>query len=371
MLFLSVPYIAFKTLFFGKPLSDDPAMRAQMVRDARKRWSAEFELADGTSTVIDGISFRKSDILAALDECHDDERLRFREAVSLVPGLEDFLEIRSIRTISWEKLDDERISRVQQKEILKMTAEVFLERMRACWNNFDIRATEELGNMSDGAPEEIVQANIEFGKARKKFLIEVLEEDLLHFEETGEVRSYLVLLKNEQALIYWNSFFGEVTEIVRIYSRYYKAMKRRGAKRSQLRELIRYAKKAMPLAGSDDWKIRELARAHWFGLAGQSPAPMQTDLGKNLAQHYASPGNVDGMRFKMAILVLIIFGCLIIASIFIKRDKPRKPGKRSRSFSANTCYPQFFTLADFGQNGNFDGALYSPEHPAFPNRSPG
>lgn len=332
-----VPYISLEHLFFGAELPLSVSGIGPLVRETRKRWQAEFELKEGAAVAIDGISFLKNEIFDALEDCLDEKKYGLRRAISRVPGLEDFLELRPCRFVAWQQLGsgqnssflpltDQALSEwdqpgfaqlapVYRRSVIAMASVVFRERFRACWNSYDAAMAEELALLSDHAPEPLLSENIHFIREKKKFLLDVLRHDLAQYTREKTEDRYLALLTDESAIRFWQAFFGTLPDIARFYCSYYEFMVDRDEPEERIERLLHHAGLAVPLAGDEGWQLTELVRVHRqkdreTGNSGELVDAMERHQ-KNFMKYW---DNITGgnMRVSQRLLLFIILVILLI-----------------------------------------------------------
>ncbi|TND09818.1 MAG: hypothetical protein FD123_942 [Bacteroidetes bacterium] len=313
-----VPYIALSTLLFRTDLPDDPAEFAVLLREAKKRWLAELELNGGASVEVNGISRTKNDLLQALDECAQEDRLLLHKAIHSVYGLPAFLETGNSEGIAWDQLDYGQVTGKQKTEITRMLVDAYRERLRQCWNSEDTEAVNRLSEMTADAPAEILQEELRYTSEKEKLLVQSLNDDLEHYDNAGVVSEFLRKLSDEKTILFWVAFFSEVKDLAKIYCSYYDLMFRRRIPDVVLDKLVECARKARPLFGMQGWMVNELIFAHKNPKAGERGKP-EPDPG------YERPYKSNGLKIYQRI-VLAVGLIAVIVMIMRSTDKSGSGG---------------------------------------------
>lgn len=254
------PFLSTITLLGIAGLPADAEARRTLLRAARRRWQADFQL-EGETMLLHGNSFTLNDIVQRIDALEQEEEVRWHNLLHSVPEIHTFLETGSVKPFllyksikSWPEKEAERTREAFSWQ--------YLHQFRRAWKNADAVLLKALNNLVIPAALQLSDDVDDLRANYKQIELEKLHEALSQLNGTTLAGSALEMLIDEQRQHLWLEMFGTFIELKSIYSECYYTLKRRHAPAEELDALIAGCEAAMPLFAEYNWDMRLLIADH-------------------------------------------------------------------------------------------------------------
>lgn len=250
---------------------------AAVLRQARKRWMAEFELAGGDFIPINGVACSKAEVLAAIDSYTDPAALEFHRLLAAAKPLCAFLESGEIVPFhlsnmigSWEREED--MFRAEDLFIEK-----YLDEVRAAWRLRDADRMALLHKIKFEGWETTGNAYYKFVETTRDALAEGLRKELFDYAKKGERGDLLKELSSPETLRLWKALLVYFDEVGEICQQLYLLMKKKRLKQEEYDHFAAGCEAALDLTLEQRWKLREILENYRFRVRTGFDAPEEDD----------------------------------------------------------------------------------------------
>lgn len=254
------PFLSTATLFGVNELPENAEERKTLLRAARRRWQADFQL-EGESITLFGNTFTLNDILQRIEACDEPEEVSWRNRLNTVPDIQQFLETGVVKhfllntsIVDWPEAEAQRTRQV--------VAWQYVHLFRRAWKNTDTVMMKDLNRIVIPVDSSLAEALEDLRSSYCEIEMEKLHEALQELSATGKAGAALEVLKDEAHLRFWMEALQEFPRLKDIYSGWYYELKNREAPREELDAVIAGCEAAMPLFGEYNWDMRLLIADH-------------------------------------------------------------------------------------------------------------
>lgn len=241
-------------------LPADAEARKTLLRAARRRWQADFQL-EGETTLLHGYAFTLHDILQRIDALEQEEEVSWHTMLQNAPELHAFLETAAVNPFRIE----ECIESWPEKEAARATAAFswqYLQLFRRAWKNGDAALMNALGNLPIPGYLALADDVDELLENYREMKTEQLQHAFDQLLKTGTAGEALQELLSDKHLHFWKVTFGTFYGLRDIYTGWYYLLKRRKAPAEELDAVIEALEKAAPLFGGLSWDLKQLIADH-------------------------------------------------------------------------------------------------------------
>lgn len=254
------PFLSTTTLLGVADLpAEDEALKL-LLRAARRRWQADFQL-EGETVLLHGHAFTLSDILQRIDALEQKEEINWHVLLQSVPELHAFLETGAVSPFRLEKI----IEAWPEKEAARTTDAFswqYIQLFRRAWKNGDAVLMKALSSLKIPDDLQLADDVDELLDNYREMEAEKLQDAFDQLLKTGTAGEALQELLSEKRLHFWKVTFDTFYAVRNIYTGWYYLLKRRKAPAEELDAVIEALEKAAPLFGGISWDLKQLIADH-------------------------------------------------------------------------------------------------------------
>lgn len=254
------PFLSVNTLLGVTVLPADAEARKTLLRAARRRWQADFQL-EGETTLLHGYAFTLHDILQRIDALEQEEEVSWHTMLQNTPELHAFLEAAAVRPFRIE----ECIENWPEKDAARATEAFswqYLQLFRRAWKNGDAALMNALGSLPIPGYLALADDVDELLENYREMKTEQLQHAFDQLLKTGTAGEALQELLSDKHLHFWEVTFGTFYALRDIYTGWYYLLKRRKAPAEELDAVIEALENAAPLFGGLSWDLKQLIADH-------------------------------------------------------------------------------------------------------------
>ncbi len=254
------PFLSTTTLLGIAALPADAEARRTLLRAARRRWQADFQL-EGETMLLHGHAFTLNDIMQRIDALEQEDEINWHVLLQSVPELHAFLEIGTVSPFRLENC----IETWPEKEAARAREAFswqYVQLFRRAWKSGDAVLMKALGRLN--IPDDLPLADDidELLKNYREMEAEKLQHAFDQLLKTGTAGEALQELLSEKRMHFWKVTFGTFYALRNIYTGWYYLLKRRKASAEELDAVIEALEKAAPLFGGLSWDLKQLIADH-------------------------------------------------------------------------------------------------------------
>lgn len=254
------PFLSTTTLLGVAALPAEAEALKSVLRTARRRWQADFQL-EGETILLHGHAFTLSDILQRIDALEQEEEINWHVLLQSVPELHAFLETGAVSTFRLEKI----IETWPDKEAARATDAFswqYIQLFRRAWKSGDAVLMKALGSLKIPDDLQLADDIDELLKNYREMEAEKLQHAFDQLLKTGTAGEALQELQSDKRLHFWKVTFGTFYALRNLYTGWYYLLKRRKAPAEELDAVIEALEKAAPLFGGLSWDMKQLIADH-------------------------------------------------------------------------------------------------------------